>query len=504
MRVEEAPQVGDTLAQRYQLLEEIGSGGFGIIFRAHDLREPRELAIKILHAAGNQLDQQQLEQRFEREAIMASALQHPHSIRQYEHGRCPQCGALYIAMELLSGETLSERIVRCGTFEPALVARVARGVLRALSAAHALDIVHRDLKPANIMLCDFEGERDFVKVLDFGIAKTMLGNHDLTSAGMTLGSPTYMPPELLLGKAPVPASDLYSLGLTLAETIIGSPLVQGATPLERARIQIAPTPLPAPEVLARHPLWPWLSRALAKDVDQRYASAEAMLRALDQVMPPPREPATIRSQAINVDATTELAAERTQEMSAVGPEAQDEAATMVMEALPAGMLEQYRQNPDFGADATQEMALDDEPDTNTDMLPLFERLESDADATEMMENPLETLRQMKERGEGPFGPDATAGANAGSQPTPAPSPARPVAQAQRPTYPTAPPQPASRGFGPSVDLQPAQAGPQPPAPGLSAPTTSRTSKPTWLTPLNIIVALLCVVALVLFVIFLLS
>ncbi|WP_349632754.1 serine/threonine-protein kinase [Lujinxingia vulgaris] len=494
MRVEEAPQVGDTLARRYRLLEEIGSGGFGIIFRAHDLQGSRELAVKVLHAAGNQLDQQQLEQRFEREAIMASALRHPHSIRQYEHGRCAQCGALYIAMELLSGETLSERIVRCGTFEPALVARVARGVLRALSAAHALDIVHRDLKPANIMLCDFDGERDFVKVLDFGIAKTMLGNHDLTSAGMTLGSPTYMPPELLLGKAPVPASDLYSLGLTLAETIIGAPLVQGATPLERARVQISPSSLPAPEVLARHQLWPWLSRALAKDVSQRYASAEAMLDALDQVMPPPREPATLRSPAIIVDATAEMAVEHTQKMDALNEE---DSATMVMEALPAGMLKPSRQNADFGIDATQEMSLDEEPDTNTDMLPLFERLEADADdATEMMENPLETLRQMKARGEGPFAPGAASAADTSSR-------AKPVAQARRPTYPTAPPQPASRGFGPSLNSQPAPAGQQLPAPGLSPPKPSRSSTPAWMTPLNIAVALLCAVALVLIAILLL-
>ena len=494
MRVEEAPQVGDTLARRYRLLEEIGSGGFGIIFRAHDLQGSRELAVKVLHAAGNQLDQEQLEQRFEREAIMASALRHPHSIRQYEHGRCPESDALYIAMELLTGETLAERIVRCGTFEPVLVARVARGVLRALGAAHALDIVHRDLKPANIMLCDFEGERDFVKVLDFGIAKTMLGNHDLTSAGMTLGSPTYMPPELLLGKSPVPASDLYSLGLTLAETIIGAPLVQGATPLERARVQIAPSPLPAPEVLARHPLWPWLSRALAKDVSQRYASAEAMLRALDPIMPPPREPATLRSPAITADATIETTVDQTQEMSVVDEE---DAATMVMEALPAGMLEQYRQNADFGIDATQEMSIDEEPDTNTDMRPLFERLDGDADdATEMMENPLEALREMKARGEGPFAPGAASATDTSSR-------AKPVAQARRPTYPTAPPQPASRGFGPSLDAQPAPGGSQHPAPGLSAPKTSRSSRPTWMTPSNIAVALLCVVALVLIAILLL-
>ncbi|RDV39901.1 serine/threonine protein kinase [Bradymonadaceae bacterium TMQ3] len=501
MRVEEAPQVGDTLAQRYRLLAEIGSGGFGIIFRAHDLQQSRELAVKVLHAAGNQLDQQQLEQRFEREALMASSLRHPHSIRQYEYGRCPESNALYIAMELLSGETLAERIVRCGTFEPALVARVARGVLRALSAAHALDIVHRDLKPANIMLCDFEGERDFVKVLDFGIAKTMIGNHDLTSAGMTLGSPTYMPPELLLGKSPVPASDLYSLGLTLAETILGAPLVQGATPLERARVQIAPTPLPAPEVLARHPLWPWLSRALDKDVSQRYASSEMMLRALDQVMPPPREPATLRSPAVNVDATAEMAVNQPLEAGAAG----EDAATMVMEALPVGMLEQHRKNADFGIDATQDMALKEEPDTHTDTRPLFERLESDADdATEMMENPLETLRQMKERGEGPFASGTPGTSDTSSNPTPAPSSSGPVARAQRPTYPTAPPQPASRGFGPSLNSQPAPDGQQLPAPGLSAPLrTSATSKPAWLTPLNLVVALLCVIALALIAILLL-
>ncbi|RAL24751.1 hypothetical protein DL240_00640 [Lujinxingia litoralis] len=511
-------QIGNTIAQRYDLLEEIGRGGFGVIFRAQDRQQRLPVALKILHAAGDQLTQEQLEQRFRREALMASSLKHPHSIRQYDYGRCSDCGALYIAMELLHGETLAERLTRSGPFSPELVSRVARGVLRVLSAAHTLDIVHRDLKPANIMLCAHQGEDDFVKVLDFGIAKTMLGNHDLTSAGMALGSPTYMPPELLLGKAPVPASDLYSLGLTLAETIIGAPLAQGASALERARAQIAPAPLPAPDVLMQHPLWPWLSRALAKDISRRFASAEDMLRALDTMMPPPQAAATLKLAAISGPGAPLRSQDARTIETTFEPEPEEvEGATLVMELPPGGFAPPNAQNKISGVAASASPSreahrsphasaeAEAEADTHNDMRPLLDRLESDPDdATEMMENPLEMLRQAQAlRQAQPASPSqarSQAQATHTDQgPTPVPganlTPGAGLARRSHASLtPVAPTQPASRGF----DAPPAA--PHPfsfPAapPGQQPAPPSR--RPAWLSPLNIFVAVLCVLALVL-------
>ncbi len=277
------PSVGDVIANRYKLVEELGRGGFGIIYRAHQRtgQSPPELAVKILFTSDPNFDHNELQQRFEREALMAKRLQHRHTVRQYEFGTTPS-GLHFIAMELLRGSTLSERIETHGPLPQPLILRIARAVLQVLHHGHRQGIVHRDLKPENIMLCEVDGEVDVPKVLDFGAAKTMKGQHDITSAGMTLGSPTYMAPEVLMGKPPEPASDLYSLGLTIAETILGHPLVQGQNAIIRARTQLSPDALPSPDLLQRHPLYPWIATSIDKDTSRRFSSATEMLAALDK------------------------------------------------------------------------------------------------------------------------------------------------------------------------------------------------------------------------------
>lgn len=273
------PKPGDVIAFRYQLLEEVGRGGFGVIYRARQNAEPQEVALKILIPPSSAFDDNELEQRFQREALMAEHLIHPHAVRQYDFGRT-DAGLRYIAMEFLRGHTLSERLAKTGPLDAPLIARMARGVLEVLELAHSKDIVHRDLKPDNIMLCEVGNEHNFPKVLDFGAAKTTEGEHDITSAGMTLGSPAYMAPEVLTGLAPGAASDLYALGLTLCECILGHRLVQGKTALDRARVQLSPDPLTVPPAVTNHPLYPLINSAIQKNVKNRFSSATAMLNAL--------------------------------------------------------------------------------------------------------------------------------------------------------------------------------------------------------------------------------
>lgn len=279
------PTTGDVVANRYRLGREIGSGGFGVIYEAHQNRKPRRVALKLMSYTGAQVGPREMKRRFRREAVMASNLIHPHSVRQFDFG--DQGDYFYLVMEFLDGETLGERVERSGPISTDLAIRVARATLEVLHLAHQKDIVHRDLKPDNIMLCRVDGDPDFPKVLDFGAAKTTHGQHDLTSAGVALGSPDYMAPEILLDHDPLAASDIYSLGITLGEALVGDKIVPGDTPIDRARNQISPDPLEFPGRLVNHPLYPWLSGALRKDPNKRYASAQVMLRKIDALKDAP-------------------------------------------------------------------------------------------------------------------------------------------------------------------------------------------------------------------------
>ncbi len=272
-------KVGDIISERYKLVQEIGRGGFGVVFKAIQLGMERDVAIKILHI-NSSLDGTARE-RFRREALVVRNLNHPNTIRQYDFGETEN-GTLFLVLEFLQGLNLVQMIRRDGALGDERTKSFAVGVLKSLSEAHSQGIVHRDLKPGNIMLCDVYGEKDYPKVLDFGIAKVMMGDSpDLTAAGIALGSPRYMAPEILRGEDPTPAADVYSIAISLAEAIIGQPLFKSEGSLDAAKIQLDPGPLPIPDVLKVSSLWPWLSLGLKKDLNLRYKSAEEMLRFLD-------------------------------------------------------------------------------------------------------------------------------------------------------------------------------------------------------------------------------
>ena len=217
------PLIGNKLDDRFRIDAKLAAGGFGAIYRATDLRSGREIALKVLHA--NLAADSSLVARFRREGETLTSLRDPHTVTAYEFGEAAD-GTLYIVMELLRGETLYEAFRRNGGPLPwRRVASIARAVCSSLAEAHERGIVHRDLKPANIHLQERDGNRDFVKVLDFGIAKILRGSDldpaELMVAGQMIGTFDYMAPEQMLGGVVGAACDIYTLGIVIYEMVAG-------------------------------------------------------------------------------------------------------------------------------------------------------------------------------------------------------------------------------------------------------------------------------------------
>ncbi|MFB6262191.1 MAG: serine/threonine-protein kinase [Bradymonadaceae bacterium] len=221
---------GTLLEDRYELIEEIGQGGFGRVFRARQLNVDREVAIKLLPEKF--ADSRDLAERFEREAKLISGLRQPHTVTVHDYGR--HGAHLFIVMELLEGFDLADLLAESPQVEPDRILRIARQTLKSLAEAHEHGIVHRDLKPENIFLADVGGDEEFVKILDFGVAKIALGgesssggpevrSRELTDKGTAMGTPTYMSPEQAAGGELDGRSDLYALGVVMFEMACGHP-----------------------------------------------------------------------------------------------------------------------------------------------------------------------------------------------------------------------------------------------------------------------------------------
>ena len=220
---ERDPFVGTLLAQRFWIEERLASGGFGAIYRATHVATREQVAIKVLNPEW--ATNPDVQARFRREAHTLTMLRHPHTVTTYELGELDG-GALFIVMELLRGKSLFQHFYDRGPLPWQQVVTIARAVCSALGEAHSLGVVHRDLKPANIHLEPLHGITDFVKVLDFGIAKIMRGSNlddgnELTNVGQMIGTLDYMSPEQILGGQCTTASDIYTLGVVMYEVIAG-------------------------------------------------------------------------------------------------------------------------------------------------------------------------------------------------------------------------------------------------------------------------------------------
>jgi serine/threonine-protein kinase len=227
------PLLGRVLEGRYSIDSLIGRGGMGSVYRGVQLSTKQVVAIKVIRAES--AEDEEAAKRFHREARAASLLSHPHTVRVIDFGESDD-GDLYQVLEYLPGNTLGQAIRDSGRLPESRAAKIGYEVAQSLSEAHGRGLAHRDLKPDNIMLLDVAGETDFVKVLDFGIAKFLSGSSgesSVTRTGAVVGTPQYMAPEQAKGnRGLTPAVDVYSLGIVLYQTLTGRKPFDGDSALE--------------------------------------------------------------------------------------------------------------------------------------------------------------------------------------------------------------------------------------------------------------------------------
>jgi serine/threonine protein kinase len=287
------PLLGTTIAGRFTSLGRLGRGSMGAVYRARQDAVGRDVALKLVRR--DRAHDPETKGRFEREARAISALVSPHTVTAFDFGEAED-GSWFLAMEMLEGETVGERLRRVGRFDWFDALRFTRDALKSLAEAHAKGIIHRDLKPDNLFLCRVPtgagaGDQEVCKVLDFGIAKWSRDDEEMpmdqleTQAGTVFGTPRYMSPEQAQGSPLDARSDLYSLGVLLYQMLSGrAPFVDDDAVVVMARhikdeplhFQDMTPPVKIPESIEAI-LW----RVLAKSPTDRPSSAEELIAELD-------------------------------------------------------------------------------------------------------------------------------------------------------------------------------------------------------------------------------
>jgi serine/threonine protein kinase len=280
---------------RYSILRTLGSGGMAKVYLAHDEVLDRDVALKVLREQFAEDDE--FVERFKREAQNAAALSHPNIVQVYDRGKAGD-DASYIAMEYVPGGALKERISWGGPLDPGVAASIALQIAEALNAAHERGVIHRDIKPQNILLTP-AGD---AKVADFGIARAASAT-TISQRSVVLGTASYMSPEQAMGEPVGPASDLYSLGVVLYEMLTGELPYTAESPVAVSMKHVNEPLRPPREVNPRIPedVNALVVKLLAKDADDRYASApelvEDLRRVRDGLSPVAAGGARVRTQA---------------------------------------------------------------------------------------------------------------------------------------------------------------------------------------------------------------
>ena len=280
----EAKQLGN-----YELVESLGAGGMGEVWRAKHSTLVRPAAVKLIRkeviAEPGSGGGAEAIKRFEREAQITSQLRSPHTVDLYDFGTTPD-GTLYYAMELLDGIDLDGFVGEYGPMKPARVAWVLRQAALSLAEAHNKGLVHRDIKPANIFLCRMGVEHDFVKVLDFGLVRPavpQVNETKLTAAGVSVGTPAFMPPEMALGEPIDARTDIYALGAVGYWLLTGDLVFTADSPLKVLMSHVSEPPVPPSERSEEDipaPLEELIMRCLAKAPSERPQSAGQIVRAI--------------------------------------------------------------------------------------------------------------------------------------------------------------------------------------------------------------------------------
>jgi serine/threonine protein kinase len=283
---DEDPLLGSVLLDRVRIDRPIARGGMGKVYYGMQVSMKRPCAIKVLDprlAGGG--DVNEFTRRFLLEASTAAKLTHPNVVTIFDYGETSD-GQCFIAMEYLEGRTLSEELKRNGKLSAERAVHVTRQVARALREAHALGVVHRDMKPGNVFLLKRDDDDDFAKVLDFGLVKETTPNEvqDQTQVGQIMGSPRYMAPEQVQGKAVDGRTDIYSVGVMFYAMLAGRPPFDKATDLATMMAQVSDAPPPiqsvAPDAMLPPGLEAIVMKCLAKNPDERFASMEELIAAL--------------------------------------------------------------------------------------------------------------------------------------------------------------------------------------------------------------------------------
>ena len=283
-RFHRAPCLGRVLDGKYALVDIVGSGGMGAVYRALRLKIGGEVAVKVIQPAIAEADAT-VRQRFFGEAKIMAKLTDPGVVTLIDYGEEPD-GLLFIVLELVDGRSLQQILRKERALAPARAVGIACHVLNALEKAHDLGLIHRDIKPGNIMLIQRPDGGEVVKLLDFGLSKSFetVDGHEaaeLTDTGVVLGTPRYLSPEQAAGVTIVPQSDLYSLGVVLYLALTGRAPFDGKSGLSLLQAHVeAPPPSIPPDSGVPPALEAAVLRALAKTPAGRYESARAMRDAL--------------------------------------------------------------------------------------------------------------------------------------------------------------------------------------------------------------------------------
>lgn len=266
--------VTKVISDRYRILERIGQGGAAEVYKALDLRLNRVVAIKLLRDSYS--DDPIFTQRFRNEAKAAAGLSSPFIVDVYDYDRAD--GRYFISMAYVEGQNLKDYLAGRAPLPEEEAKRLAIQILRGLATAHEAGLVHRDMKPQNVIVSD-DGT---LKITDFGIAKAM-GDAGMTETGVSLGTPHYLSPEQAMGIDVTPRSDLYAVGVILYEMLSGQLPFDGDSPMRVSYAHVFDEPKPLREVAPRvsDGMTAVVGRAMAKDPDNRYTSADEMLLALE-------------------------------------------------------------------------------------------------------------------------------------------------------------------------------------------------------------------------------
>jgi len=276
--VNQDPFVGKIIDGRYEIQMRIGEGGMGVVYKARQTPLDRVIALKMLNS--QMATDPNWVQRFYNEAKACSRLQHPNTIRMFDFGQTPD-GRLFMTMEFLDGVSLREALSK-GPLAPHRVVKILIQCCASLAEAHSIGIIHRDIKPDNVFLLNMAGSPDFVKLLDFSVAKLLEGDRLKTQAGVVFGTPQYMSPEQGRGMPLDARSDLYALGILAFEMLTGNVPFHDENPMTVIQMHLQAQVPPLPQSIP-YSVQQIVRRALEKEPNRRYQSSGEMMQHCQQV-----------------------------------------------------------------------------------------------------------------------------------------------------------------------------------------------------------------------------